>query len=63
VDRGGDPCAAAQRVFQIDRTPVFLEQIAERLVGEFLKILHLVVAEQGQLLPGLVVDLDALSRH
>jgi hypothetical protein len=32
-------------------------------VGQFLKILHLVVAEQVQLLPGLFVDLDTFPRH
>ena len=63
VNGGGDAGAAAQRIFQVDRAAVFLEQIAQRLVGQFLKILHLVVAEQVQLLPGLFVDLDTFPRH
>ena len=63
MNGGGDAGAATQRIFQVDRAAVFLEQIAQRLVGQFLKILHLVVAEQVQLLPGLFVDLDTFPRY
>jgi hypothetical protein len=40
-----------------------LEQIAQRLIGKFLQILYLAVAEQVRLLPGLFVDLDTFRRH
>jgi hypothetical protein len=63
VDGGGDSGTAAQRVFQVNRTAVFLEQVAKGLVGKLLKILHLIVAEQIQLLPSFFVDLYAFSRH
>jgi hypothetical protein len=63
VNTGGDASAAPQRIFQIDRTTVFLEQIAKRFIGQFLKILNLVAAQQAQLLPSLFVDLDTFPRH
>src|SRR5665213_673338 len=54
---------AAQRVFQVDRPAVLFQQIAERLVGEFLEILHLVAPKNVELLPSLVVELNPLARH
>lgn len=63
MNSGGNAGAAAQRVFQIERAAVFLEEIAECLVGELLKILHLVVTEKVKLPPRLFVELHALARH
>jgi len=59
----GDACAAPQRVFQVDRATIFLQQVAERLVREFLKVFHLVVTEKIELPPSLLVELHALARH
>src|ERR1700722_11256766 len=55
--------AAAQRVLEVDRPAVFFQKIAERLVSQFGKILHLVAAEEIDLPPGLVVELHALAGH
>src|SRR5580658_4224962 len=59
----GNAGTAAKRIFQVERTPVLFEQIAERLVGEFRKVLHLIFAEKIELPPGLLVELHALARH
>src|SRR5215510_6082988 len=53
----------AQRLLEIGGTPVLAQQIAERLVGELLKLLHLVMRQQVQRVPGLVVELNALAAH
>jgi hypothetical protein len=63
MDRGGYAGAASQRIFQIDRAAVLLQEIAERLIGELLKIFHLVVPEQVELPPDLFVELQAFARH
>ena len=63
MDGRGYASASPQRVFQVDRTTVLFQQIAERLVGELLKILHLVVPEQIELPPGFFIELQALARH
>jgi len=59
----GDARAAPQRVFQVDRATMFLQKVAECLIGEFLKILHLVVAEKVNLPPSLLVEQHAFARH
>src|SRR5277367_2499769 len=59
----GNAGTAAERVFQVERAAVFFEKIAERLVGEFLEVLHLIAAEKIDLPPGLLVELHALARH
>jgi hypothetical protein len=63
MDGRGHPGAAAERVLQVDRPVVLLQQVAERLVGEFLKVLHLVMAEKIDLPPRLFVELHAFPRH
>ena len=63
MDRGGYAGTAPERVFQVNWTTVLLQEIAERFIGEFLKVLHLVVPEQIQLPPGLFIELHALARH
>jgi hypothetical protein len=42
---------------------VLLQEIGERLVGEFLERRHAVAGEQVEHDPGLVVDLNALAGH
>src|ERR1700730_787188 len=63
MHRGGHTGAAAERVFEVRRAAVLLEEIAERFVGQFLKVLHLVVAEKVELPPGRFVELHTLARH
>src|SRR5262249_1405350 len=63
MDRRRYAGAAAQRIFQVDRPVVLFQQIAERFVGEFLKILHLIAAEKIDLSPSLVVELHPLTGH
>src|SRR5271156_3566748 len=63
MNRGQDTGAAAESVLQIDGAAVLLEKIAERLVRQLLKILHLVMAEKVKLPPGLLVELHAFARH
>src|SRR5271155_3755358 len=63
MNRRGDAGAAAERVFEVDRAAVLLEEIAERFVRQLLKILHLGVAEKIKLAPGLLVELHAFARH
>src|SRR5262249_29626200 len=63
MDRRRYAGAAAQRIFQVDRPAVLFQQIAERFVGEFLKILHLIAAEKIDLAPSLVVELPPLTGH
>ena len=59
----GNAGAFAQRVFEVDRTAVFFQQIAECLVGHFMKVFHLVVAEEIELPPGLLIELHPFARH
>ena len=54
MNRGRHAGAAAQRVLKIGRPAVLFQEIAERLVGQFLKVLHLIAAEEIDLLPGLL---------
>jgi hypothetical protein len=42
---------------------MLVQQIAERLVGQFLEIHHAVTREERKRLPGLVVKLHPLSGH
>jgi hypothetical protein len=39
------------------------QEIAKRLVGKLLKVLHLVVRQQVQCVPRLVIELNALAAH
>ena len=39
------------------------QEIVERLVSQFLKGLHAFGSEQPELLPGLLVKLDAFANH
>src|ERR1700685_654520 len=59
----GHAGAAAQRVLQVDRPVMLLQQVAKRFVREFLKVLHLIVAEKIDLPPRRFVELHALARH
>jgi hypothetical protein len=63
MDRSRHAGTAAERVFQVNRAAVLLEEIAERLIRKFLKVLHLVVAEKVELPPGRFVELHTLARH
>ena len=63
MHRRRDPGATPQRILQVERPVVLLEKIAKGLVSEFLEILHLVTAEQIDLLPGFIVKLYAFARH
>jgi hypothetical protein len=63
MDGRGHAGAAAQRVPQVDGPVVLLQQVAKRFVREFLKVLHLIVAEKIDLPPGRFVELHALARH
>jgi len=63
MDRRRYASAAAQRIFQVDRPAVLFQQIAERFVSEFLKILHLIATEKIDLSPSLVVELHPLAGH
>jgi len=63
VNRCRDAGAPPQRVFQIDGPIVFLQQIAEGLVRQFLKVLHLIAAEKIELPPGRFIELYAFARH
>jgi flavin-binding protein dodecin len=63
VNRCRDAGAPPQRVFQIDGTIVFLQQIAERLVRQFLKVFHLIAAEKVELPPGRFIELHAFAGH
>lgn len=42
---------------------MFLKQIAKCLVGKFLKILHLIAAEEIDLLPDVIVELYPFAGH
>src|SRR5262245_40681358 len=55
--------ALAQGGFQIGRSAMFAQQVAERLVGKLLKALHAIVRQQVQRMPGLVVELHPFARH
>jgi hypothetical protein len=63
MDRRRYASAAAQRIFQVDRPAMLFQQIAERFVSEFLKILHLIATEKIDLSPSLVVELHPLTGH
>src|SRR5205807_743915 len=55
--------ALAQRRFQVGRAAMLLEQIAERLVRELLKIHHAIARQQIDGLPSGVIELNPLARH
>jgi hypothetical protein len=59
----GHAGAAAQRVLQVDGPVMLLQQVAKRFVREFLKVLHLIVAEKIDLSPRCFVELHALAWH
>jgi hypothetical protein len=42
---------------------VLFEQIAERLIRQFLKVHHAVVSQEINRLPRSIIELNALSRH
>jgi hypothetical protein len=42
---------------------VFFQQIPERLIGEFLKILHAISRQKIESMPSLVFELDAFAGH
>jgi hypothetical protein len=63
MNRRRDARAAPQRIFQVNGTAMLLQKVAERLVGHFLKVLHLVMTEEVELSPGLFVELHAFARH
>src|ERR1700730_3195420 len=60
---GGHAGAAPKRIFQVYRPAMFFQKIAKSLVGELLKVLHLIAAEKIDLSPGLLVELHPLARH
>src|SRR5579864_8213185 len=53
--------ALAQRVLQIDRNAVLLQEIGERLVRQFLKRRHPVARQLFQLVEGVVVEGDQFA--
>ena len=57
------PALFAQRFFQARRPAMLFQQIAERLVGELLKILHLIAAKKIERSPSLVVELHPFAGH
>src|SRR5947209_294848 len=59
----GHAGAAPKRIFQVYRPAMFFQKIPKSLVGELLKVLHLIAAEKIDLPPCLVVDLHPLARH
>src|ERR1700732_3746829 len=59
----GHAGAASKRIFQVYRQAMFLQKTAKSLVGELLKVLHLIAAEKIDLSPCLVVELHPLARH
>ena len=59
----GHAGAAPKRIFQVYRPAMFFQKIPKSLVGELLKVLHLIAAEKIDLPPGLVVELHPLARH
>jgi hypothetical protein len=59
----GHAGAAAQRVLEVDGPVMLLQQVAKRFVREFLKVLHLIVAEKIDLPPRCFVELHALAWH
>jgi hypothetical protein len=63
MDCCGDARASAQRIFQVNGPVVFLQQIPKRFIRQFLKVLHLIVAEQVELPQGLFVELHAFTWH
>jgi hypothetical protein len=63
MDRRAVTCASAERIRQVHRPAVLLEQVRERLLCQFLKSLHLVAREQVKCLPGLIINLHSFARH
>src|ERR1700722_9745969 len=55
--------APAQRGLEVGRAAVLRQQVAERLVGDLLEVLHPVMGQKVECVPGLVVELDALAGH
>lgn len=53
--------AFSQGIAQRDRTPMLLEQIAERFLGEVLQPLAGLKAELIESVPGLGIEFDAAS--
>jgi len=64
---GYDFCAVAgapaQRLFQSGRASMFSQQVIESFVGKFRKRLHTFRSENLELMPSLVMKLDALANH
>src|SRR5579883_613541 len=63
VHRGALAGALPQRRLEIDRPVVLAQEIAERLVGELLKIHHAVARQKVERRPGLLVELHPLAGH
>jgi len=63
MDRRRHAGAASKRMFQVDRSAMLFQQIAESFVGNLLKILHLIAAEKIDLSPSLLVELHPLAGH
>ncbi|MBN9011928.1 MAG: hypothetical protein J0H25_02525 [Rhizobiales bacterium] len=57
------PRAFLQRILQVDRDPVFLEQVGKCFVDQFLERRHPAAAEIGQLDERIIVNLDSLAGH
>jgi hypothetical protein len=55
------PRTLAQHLLEIGRATMLLEQIAERLVSQFLKRFHTVEREPVQGLPGFAIEGDAFA--
>src|ERR1700731_980026 len=53
--------AAAQRILQIDRPSVLVQEVTEGLVRQFLKRHHAVARKQVEGVPGLQIELHALA--
>ena len=63
MDRRRHAGTAAKRVFQVNWTAVFFQEIAERFVGKLLKVLHLITAKKIDLPPGFLIELHPLAGH
>lgn len=57
------PGTLAQRGFQVGWATMLFQEIAKRLVRQFLKIHHAIPSQQIDGLPGAVIELHALPRH
>jgi hypothetical protein len=55
--------ALAQGLFEVQRSTMLLQEVAEGFVGEFLKVHHPITSEHVEGVQSLVVELNSLAGH